>query len=193
MAAKSDLRRSINEMTEERNELKRQIDEAQEKIVELQQSAKKIDGEKRELEEEKATKQRAQGEYRALPTKLGKFQPHLHRRLPLSDLPIAQLEEHLAAKRQSKVELMAVLMSIHEKIDLQTVRKCELGLEYAVCYALPSLTYSLHHQPITDPSNHFPRNTSSISRPYTSRCSPRASRSSSRNRTSRCSPTATSR
>jgi hypothetical protein len=55
-------------------------------------------------------------------------------------MPIAQLEEHLAAKRQSKVELMAVLMSIHEKIDLQTVRKCELGLEYAVRSRLAHLT-----------------------------------------------------
>ena len=114
MAAKTELRRSIDELKVDRDELARQIQEASQKILEIQQNARVIDGEKKVLEEEKAAKQRAQGEFRALPAKL------------------AQLEDDIAAKKNSRSEAMIRLTELHERIDERLFEKCDVGLRYAV-------------------------------------------------------------
>ncbi len=69
--AKRELQMNIDQWRDEAQELKRQADEANEEIQRLRDQVTGLEREKKELEAEKAAKQRANGDYKALPTRLG--------------------------------------------------------------------------------------------------------------------------
>ena len=72
MRAKRELQMNIEGWSEEMRELKRKAEEANANLQKLREEVEVIEREKKDLEDEKAIKQRAYADYKALPTKLGR-------------------------------------------------------------------------------------------------------------------------
>jgi hypothetical protein len=83
------------------------------------------------MHDEKALKQKALGEFRALPTKLGKCCHHDF--LPRSLTFTAQQEAKLAEAQQSIEMMKERLRALEDKHDAVTMERGRVALQYAVC------------------------------------------------------------
>ncbi|KAL8659993.1 MAG: hypothetical protein Q9226_000156, partial [Calogaya cf. arnoldii] len=112
MGAMRDLQENIEGWTREITECESQFATAQKEIEELRDTIRATQEEIRDLQTEKAGKQKLLSEYRALPTKL------------------AQQEEKLATAQQSISELRQRLREIKEKQEQITQERAEAAIDY---------------------------------------------------------------
>lgn len=92
------------------------------------------------MQDEKAIKQKALGEFKALPTKLGKCCKHDF--FPHSLTFTAQQETKLAEAQQSIESMKERLRALEDKHDAVTMERGRVALQYAVC----QITYLLEMQ-----------------------------------------------
>ncbi|KAI4154444.1 MAG: hypothetical protein L6R39_001385 [Caloplaca ligustica] len=113
ITAKRDLEENIQGWQNELVEFKRQIDEAQAEIEQLRATFRDSQEATKTLQAEKAAKQKALSEIRALPTKL------------------AQQEERLAAAQQTIAEVRQRLSAIADRRDALTYERAQGAVDYA--------------------------------------------------------------
>ncbi|KAI9845607.1 MAG: Structural maintenance of chromosomes protein 5 [Thelocarpon superellum] len=128
VAAKRELQDNIHGWRQELEEYQRQIDEAKRKTDELLTRVLSLDAEKKELEEEKAAKQRAKQEFEGLPTK------HEY------------LQEQLRTKQDAGAQIKVRLLALNEKIDQQVLEKARLARDFTTAVEMLQVL----HQDLTE-------------------------------------------
>ncbi|KAI9873354.1 MAG: Structural maintenance of chromosomes protein 5 [Pleopsidium flavum] len=112
LRAKSNLQENIEGWGEEVSAFQKQTQQAKEKVAQLRLEYVELENEKTNLEQEKAAKQKALGEFKALPTKL------------------AQQEEKQATLQHGLTQVRQRLLQITEKEDALTMEKGQVALDY---------------------------------------------------------------
>ncbi len=127
LTAKRELQENIQGWGEEIDALKASVAEAQKTIEEYRDTMNKASEEEKDIAAEKAAKQKAMGEFKALPTKL------------------AAQEEKMAAAQETINGMKVRLRSISQKQDECAMQRAQIALDYAeAAESLRNSHYSLH-------------------------------------------------
>lgn len=131
LTVKRELEEKIQELKDEVNAIKDSLDEAQKELTGIRDEVREAMTEEKEMAAEKAAKQKAMGEFKALPTRL------------------AALEEKEKTARGTLEGMRARLKDILDQQNEAAMKRAQIALEYArVMETLRTCHESLHEAEI---------------------------------------------